>query len=104
MLPITVILTDGYSDWEIAPLTGAGRAFFGEPGDRVKLYCQDVRKPVREKVDVIGAFNFSYWVFVTRDEMRAYFAHVKRGLKKDGVQSSNALDNATHRIARANAN
>ena len=29
MLPITVILTDGYSDWEIAPLTGAGRAFFG---------------------------------------------------------------------------
>ena len=29
MLPITVVLTDGYSDWEIAPLTGAGRAFFG---------------------------------------------------------------------------
>ncbi|WP_082546719.1 MULTISPECIES: entericidin [Rhizobium/Agrobacterium group] len=27
-----------------------------------------------------------------------------RGLKRDGVQSSNALDNATHRIARANAN
>jgi SAM-dependent methyltransferase len=60
-------------------------AKIGEPGDRVKLYCQDVRKPVREKVDVVGAFNFSYWVFTTRDEMRAYFAHVKRGLKKDGV-------------------
>ncbi|QQR38969.1 DJ-1/PfpI family protein [Devosia rhizoryzae] len=29
MKPITIILTDGYSDWEIAPLAGAGRAFFG---------------------------------------------------------------------------
>jgi putative intracellular protease/amidase len=29
MQPITVILTEGYSDWEIAALTGAGRAFFG---------------------------------------------------------------------------
>jgi SAM-dependent methyltransferase len=57
----------------------------GEPGDRVKLYCQDVRKPVREKVDVVGAFNFSYWIFMTRDEMRAYFAHVKKGLGRDGV-------------------
>ena len=27
-----------------------------------------------------------------------------RGMKQDGVQTSNALDNATHRIARANAN
>lgn len=29
MQPITIILTDGYSDWEIAPLSGLGRAFFG---------------------------------------------------------------------------
>jgi hypothetical protein len=34
---------------------------------------------------VIGAFNFSYWVFKTRDEMRDYFARVRRGLGKDGV-------------------
>ncbi|MBP1857639.1 entericidin [Rhizobium herbae] len=27
-----------------------------------------------------------------------------RGMKRDGVQTSNALDNATHRIAAANAN
>lgn len=27
-----------------------------------------------------------------------------RGMKRDGVQTSNALDDATHRIARANAN
>lgn len=29
MQPITILLTEGYSDWEIAPLAGAGRAFFG---------------------------------------------------------------------------
>ncbi|HTO34498.1 MAG TPA: entericidin [Pararhizobium sp.] len=27
-----------------------------------------------------------------------------RGMQKDGVQTSHALDDATHRIARANAN
>ncbi|MEK1931330.1 MAG: entericidin [Pararhizobium sp.] len=26
------------------------------------------------------------------------------GLKQDGVQASNALDDATHRVAKANAN
>lgn len=31
MLPITIVLTEGYSDWEIAPLSGLGRAFFGAP-------------------------------------------------------------------------
>lgn len=29
MPPITIVLTEGYSDWEIAPLSGLGRAFFG---------------------------------------------------------------------------
>ncbi|MDZ4690301.1 DJ-1/PfpI family protein [Terricaulis sp.] len=29
MRPITIVLTEGYSDWEIAPLAGAGRAFYG---------------------------------------------------------------------------
>jgi putative intracellular protease/amidase len=29
MKPITIVLTDGYSDWEIAPLSGVGRAFYG---------------------------------------------------------------------------
>ncbi len=26
---ITILLTEGYSDWEIAPLSGLGRAFYG---------------------------------------------------------------------------
>ena len=29
MEPITIILTEGYSDWEIAPLSGVGAAFYG---------------------------------------------------------------------------
>lgn len=29
MKPITIVLTPGYSDWEIAPLAGVGRAFYG---------------------------------------------------------------------------
>jgi len=57
----------------------------GEPGDRVTLYCQDVRDSIPEKVDVIGAFNFSYWVFMTRDAMRDYFERVRKGLNRDGV-------------------
>lgn len=57
----------------------------GEAVERVKIYCQDVREPVSERVDVIGAFNFSYWVFKTRDELRDYFKRVLRGLGKDGV-------------------
>lgn len=31
MLPITIVITEGYSDWEIAPLSGLGRAFLGAP-------------------------------------------------------------------------
>ena len=29
MKPITIVITDGYSDWEIAVLAGVGRAFYG---------------------------------------------------------------------------
>lgn len=29
MKPITIVLTPSYSDWEVAPLAGAGRAFYG---------------------------------------------------------------------------
>ncbi len=29
MQPITIIIADAYSDWEIAPLAGVGRAFYG---------------------------------------------------------------------------
>ena len=52
---------------------------------RVKLVNEDVRTVVTEPVDIVGAFNFSYYCFKTRDELRKYFANVREGLKQDGV-------------------
>ncbi|HEX3775940.1 MAG TPA: class I SAM-dependent methyltransferase [Polyangiaceae bacterium] len=57
----------------------------GEDANRIKLLQQDVRKPSAGKHDVVCAFNFSYWIFKTRDEMRSYFASVKKGLKRGGM-------------------
>jgi hypothetical protein len=57
----------------------------GEEASRIKLLCQDVRESSPGKHDVVCAFNFSYWIFKTRDAMRAYFKHVKKGLGKDGL-------------------
>ncbi|MDQ2646664.1 MAG: class I SAM-dependent methyltransferase [Myxococcota bacterium] len=56
-----------------------------EPGSRITLHQRDVRKPLPGKVDVLGAFNFSYWIFKTRDELRRYFERCRKGLNKDGL-------------------
>jgi hypothetical protein len=52
---------------------------------RVKLLNDDVRTVVTDAVDIVGAFNFSYFCFKTRDEMRSYFAHVRSALNEDGL-------------------
>jgi len=52
---------------------------------RVKLLNDDVRTVVTDSVDVVGAFNFSYFCFKTRDEMRNYFARVHSALNPDGL-------------------
>lgn len=52
---------------------------------RVKLLEADVRTVETEPVDLIGAFNFSYFFFKTRDELRAYLASCREALKDDGV-------------------
>lgn len=57
----------------------------GDARKRVRLLRQDVRDPSPGRFDAIMAFNFSYWVFTTRDEMRDYFAKVRRGLATDGA-------------------
>lgn len=57
----------------------------GDDADRVTLLQQDVRKASPGKFDVVCAFNFSYWIFKTREALRAYFATVKKGLGKEGV-------------------
>ncbi len=42
----------------------------------------DAKPPL---VDVAVAFNFSYWCFRTRPEMRRYFEAARAGLRPDGV-------------------
>jgi hypothetical protein len=68
-------------DWGIAHNLAA----LGEPGQRVKLLCQNVLDPVPERSDVAIGLNFSYWVFMTRDEMRAYFQGVHASLSSQGL-------------------
>lgn len=52
---------------------------------RVKLLKDDVMHVVTDPVDVVAALNFSYWIFKTRPEMRAYFSRVADALVDDGV-------------------
>jgi SAM-dependent methyltransferase len=52
---------------------------------RVKLLEGDVLTVESDKVDVIGAFNFSYFMFETRNELRDYFARARSALNADGI-------------------
>lgn len=52
---------------------------------RVQLIEGDVARVRTERVDVVGAFNFSYWVFKTRPTMLRYFRRVHAALKTHGV-------------------
>ena len=69
-------------DWgrrnRVAKLTEAARA-------RVRLLNDDVRTVATDPVDIVGAFNFSYFCFKTREEMRGYFARVRDALQPDGL-------------------
>jgi SAM-dependent methyltransferase len=52
---------------------------------RVKLLNDDVLGVVTDPVDLVAAFNFSYWIFKTREQMRHYFSRVHAGLNGDGL-------------------
>jgi cyclopropane fatty-acyl-phospholipid synthase-like methyltransferase len=51
----------------------------------VELLLDDVRSAETPTVDIVGAFNFSYFLFKSRDELRAYFAGVREVLNDDGI-------------------
>jgi SAM-dependent methyltransferase len=53
--------------------------------ERVTLLQEDVRTAQANGFDVVTAFNFSYWIFGSRDELRRYFAAVHASLLKDGL-------------------
>ena len=52
---------------------------------RVSLIESDVLTVDTPSVDLLAAFNFSYFIFDTRDSLRAYFRRAFESLKDDGV-------------------
>ncbi len=74
-------------DWGRAhnlPAIGAAAA-------RVDLLEHDVLVPTRRKVEVIGAYNYSYQVFHERELLRRYFRAAHRSLTDDGLFVLDAL-------------
>ncbi|MBX3193255.1 MAG: hypothetical protein KF819_40095 [Labilithrix sp.] len=57
----------------------------GAAAERVTLLEQDVLVPTRRKVEVIGAYNYSYQVFHERELLRRYFRAAHRSLTDDGL-------------------
>ncbi len=53
--------------------------------ERVTLLHEDVRTVDTEPVDALLAMNFSYFIFASRDELRAYFERARAALKSDGL-------------------
>lgn len=53
--------------------------------ERVELIHADVMTVETEPVDAVLAMNFSYWLFTTRDALRAYFARVRESLAPGGM-------------------
>ncbi len=52
---------------------------------RISLIEGDVMSAETPPVDVLAAFNFSYFIFDTREKLRAYFERAYAVLKDDGV-------------------
>jgi SAM-dependent methyltransferase len=56
-----------------------------EQRDRLTLIESDVLSVEAERVDVVGAFNFSYFLFKKRTVMLNYFRSVYDALNEDGI-------------------
>ena len=52
---------------------------------RIRLIESDVLTVDTPPVDVLCAFNFSYWIFDTREVMLKYFKRAYESLKDDGI-------------------
>jgi SAM-dependent methyltransferase len=70
----------------------------GDAAARITLLEHDVLLPTRRKVEVIGAYNYSYQVFHQRKQMLQYFRAAHRSLTPDGLFVLDALGGheATH--------
>jgi hypothetical protein len=52
---------------------------------RLTILNKNVMAPDLPGTDIVGAFNFSYYIFKTRKDMKKYFQNVYSRLGKDGV-------------------
>lgn len=52
---------------------------------RIHLVQQDVLTVQTDPVDLLLAFNFSYWIFKDRATLRQYFRRAREALKQDGL-------------------
>ena len=66
---------------------------------RVSLMESDVLTVDTPKVDILSAFNFSYWIFDTRPKMLEYFRRVRETLVDDGIAQSGGNDVPPQRLA-----
>lgn len=57
----------------------------GDCEQRITQLCANVLDVLPPKVDIAVGFNFSYWCFETRAELRAYFEAAHAGLVDDGM-------------------
>ena len=56
-----------------------------EQRERVRLVEADVMEVAETPADVIVAFNFSYFIFQTRRELKGYFEAIRAGLSDAGL-------------------
>lgn len=52
---------------------------------RVKVFQQNVNTPLKQKVDVIGAGNFSFFIFKERKDLLQYFKAALKSLNREGL-------------------
>ena len=52
---------------------------------RLRLVEGNVLDGDHDKVDIIAAQNFSYFIFKTREALREYFEAARKGLRKQGI-------------------
>jgi SAM-dependent methyltransferase len=52
---------------------------------RIRLIEQDVCTPTKQKVDVIGAGNFSFYIFKERAQLKKYFKAAFQSLNSEGI-------------------
>ncbi len=60
-------------------------ARLGDAASRVTLLHADVLEVEAPPVDLIVALSYSYWIFKTRDLLRAYFEKARRELGAGGI-------------------